>query len=203
MIDIVFCDIGGVLLEIDPELTINFWADASGASPDHIRNAFPLEIHHDYEKGRLTDREFYRIIAESLKPHQLSEKDFWRGWRNLVGAETGLWNLLRVFPKNQIPVWLLSNTNPRHIVGGLKNEIDFFREVNGSIYSYEVNCRKPEPEIFKLALEKAGVQAHRALFIDDMEPNIRQARQLGFQTIHYTNLEDTRQALAGYHYFDD
>lgn len=56
-----------------------------------------------------------------------------------------------------------------------------------------VGMRKPDPEIFHLTLGRLGLPARACVFIDDLEPNIAAARELGLHAVHF---RDTEQALA-------
>lgn len=50
--------------------------------------------------------------------------------------------------------------------------------------SSAVGVRKPNPEIYRLAMQRAGVSAPgRAVFLDDFEPNVAAARELGLHGI--------------------
>eukprot|EP01061_Rhynchopus_euleeides_P024568 TRINITY_DN39597_c0_g1_i1.p1 TRINITY_DN39597_c0_g1~~TRINITY_DN39597_c0_g1_i1.p1 ORF type:complete len:597 (+),score=239.70 TRINITY_DN39597_c0_g1_i1:111-1901(+) len=52
------------------------------------------------------------------------------------------------------------------------------------VESFEVGLRKPDPEIFSLALAKLGIKdAGRCIFVDDLGPNLKSARGLGIHTI--------------------
>lgn len=55
-----------------------------------------------------------------------------------------------------------------------------------------VGFRKPEPQIFQITLERLGVEAQGALFIDDVELNCAAARELGMPAIWFS---DTEQAI--------
>jgi HAD superfamily hydrolase (TIGR01509 family) len=49
-----------------------------------------------------------------------------------------------------------------------------------------VGCRKPEPEIYELTLERLdGVAAGECLFVDDVDVNCTAARKLGMSAVHY------------------
>jgi putative hydrolase of the HAD superfamily len=56
-----------------------------------------------------------------------------------------------------------------------------------------VGTRKPEPRIYELTLERLGVSAEAALFIDDVQDNCRAARDLGLQAVWF---QTTEQAIA-------
>lgn len=73
---------------------------------------------------------------------------------------------------------------------GLKEFIDFF------IVSCFVHCRKPEVEIYRMALGIAQVEPAEAVYIDDQELFVEVAQGLGMQGIHHTDYATTRTALA-------
>jgi putative hydrolase of the HAD superfamily len=195
VIRLVFFDIGGVLLEIDPERTIRYWSARSGVPAKRIRSTFPVEVHHRYERGQLSDEEFFRGVKQALpQPNGLTAADFWDGWRRLIGGETGAVALLHQLT-TQVPVWLLSNTNPRHIRNDVSHRFSFFQAVAGAVYSYEVGYRKPEPGIYRKALELTGRRPEECLFIDDVAANVAQAREIGFHAIRYVSAEDLKPQL--------
>jgi putative hydrolase of the HAD superfamily len=56
-----------------------------------------------------------------------------------------------------------------------------------------VGARKPEPEIYRVTLERLGVAAEAAVLIDDVQDNCAGARALGLGAIWF---QDTEQAIA-------
>ena len=55
------------------------------------------------------------------------------------------------------------------------------------IGSGDVGIMKPDPEIYRLALQGLDVQPQEAVFIDDFIKNIKGAQALGIHTIHFQN----------------
>ncbi len=49
--------------------------------------------------------------------------------------------------------------------------------------SCHAGVRKPDPRIYRMALDAADVDAERAVFLDDHEPNVAAAKALGMQGI--------------------
>jgi FMN phosphatase YigB (HAD superfamily) len=47
------------------------------------------------------------------------------------------------------------------------------------VISGEVDVRKPDPGIYRLALACLGVRAEESLFVDDLEENLVAAREIG------------------------
>ena len=71
------------------------------------------------------------------------------------------------------------------------------------IDSSQVGVRKPDPRIFELALERlGGVEAERAVFLDDFPGNVEAARRVGMTGILVESdpssaLEELRRLLEG------
>jgi putative hydrolase of the HAD superfamily len=63
-----------------------------------------------------------------------------------------------------------------------------------------VGTRKPEPAIYRLALDPLGVEPERAVMLDDLGVNLKPARALGMATIKVLDAEqgaaDLRQLLG-------
>ena len=108
----IIFDIGGVLLNIHPEKTFEFWANITGLSLNKLQKSIPWDLRSLYETGKLDDFQFYSAVNNLLpKDNKISVEDFWYGWKLLLGNETPTVDLLESLYKT-IPVWLLSNTNP-------------------------------------------------------------------------------------------
>jgi putative hydrolase of the HAD superfamily len=67
--------------------------------------------------------------------------------------------------------------------------MDFF------IISSFVRFRKPEEDIFRLALDIAQVRPQQAVYVDDRLLFVEVARGLGIHSIHHEDLEKTCMAL--------
>jgi putative hydrolase of the HAD superfamily len=81
-----------------------------------------------------------------------------------------------------------------HIITNGFHEVQTKKLVNSNIHEFfelvinseMAGVKKPNPHIFKLALQKAGVMPQKALMIgDNVEADILGARAVGFHTLHY------------------
>ena len=191
----IFFDIGGVLLEIDHVRSLQYWSDCTDLSIDVIKDHFPYEVHEQYEIGEITDNEFFQAVKDGFaQPNCLKEDDFWQGWNKLIVAETETVKLLPLL-KQSYNVYLLSNTNPRHIKHEVDKRFSFQKNVDRAFYSFDLGCRKPDEEIYLKALKLAGAKPEDSLFIDDVMINIDTARSLGIKTIHYKDPQNLYDEL--------
>ena len=46
-----------------------------------------------------------------------------------------------------------------------------------------VKMRKPERRIYEHVLRELNIEGHEAIFLDDIGPNLKAAKQLGIRTI--------------------
>ena len=69
----------------------------------------------------------------------------------------------------------------RHITGFYK--LDQYLPVK--IVSADAGCRKPDPRIYEIALERLGVPAGDCVFIDNSVENLRTAEKRGMDTIFF------------------
>jgi len=63
------------------------------------------------------------------------------------------------------------------------------------VSSAAVGLAKPEPEIYKLALERLGVAPEEALFVDDLPRNTTAAQALGIPSIVFVSPTQLRREL--------
>jgi len=85
--------------------------------------------------------------------------------------------------KGEVRLLILSNTNKVHYEF-LADRFPFLRLADHAVLSHELGLRKPEPGIYRAALEAAGnVMPQEALFIDDLKANVSAASALGINTV--------------------
>jgi putative hydrolase of the HAD superfamily len=65
------------------------------------------------------------------------------------------------------------------------------------VLSGKVGLRKPDPRIYVLAAERAGVPPPECVFVDDLPHNLRPAAALGMATIRHRDPDETLALLEG------
>lgn len=72
--------------------------------------------------------------------------------------------------------------------------MDFASVFHDIVDSHEVGMRKPNPAIYRLALARLGVEAHRTAFLDDAQSNVSAAIEVGIHAVLVE--EDPTSAVA-------
>jgi HAD superfamily hydrolase (TIGR01509 family) len=64
------------------------------------------------------------------------------------------------------------------------------------VISAEEGVAKPDPEIYRRTLERLGVAAEEAIFVDDWPPNVEGASTLGIHGILFESAEQMREEIT-------
>ncbi|MBT1687261.1 HAD family hydrolase [Dawidia soli] len=182
-------DLGGVILDLSVEHTLQAFANISGLDKSEVTKRFVTsEGFVAYEKGLIDDVGFRAFVRDTY-PVQADDAALDAAWNAMLRGLplNKLQLLLRL--KEQYQSVLLSNTNNIHLEyintrllpPGERSLDPYFHR---TYYSHRMHKRKPDAEIFEQVLHENNFQPHETLFLDDNAENIAGARKLGIQTVH-------------------
>ncbi|HMM11004.1 MAG TPA: HAD family phosphatase [Bacteroidales bacterium] len=195
--DIIF-DFGGVILDIDPQLTINELVNLGIKDVDVFSSAaFQQGVVEKLERGIITPEVFRDKIRE-FAGKALKDQDIDDAWNAL----------LLDIPKERIKaieaakqhygIYLLSNSNEIHYelyVRDLQLRFgyrEFDQLFDKAYFSFDLHMSKPNPEIFEFVIHQHRLNPANTLFIDDTLMHIEAAAALGLQTYHLQKPERLR-----------
>lgn len=72
----------------------------------------------------------------------------------------------------------------------LRKKYELDKYLQCSIISGDVKCRKPQKQIYEIALKKANCSAKDCIFIDDRLKNLYPAAELGMNVVKFNREED-------------
>ena len=181
----IIFDFGNVLVEWDPRLVYRrYFQNNDSAMEQFLHDVNFMDWNAQQDKGR----PFAEGVAHlsSRFPHYSDLiQAYHDNWRESIGeALSGTVEILKRLKKSGYPLYGLSNWSAETFPH-VREKFDFFHLFDDIVISGEVGSVKPEPEIFEIALKKFGTSASELLFIDDSLANIRQAKNMGFVTIHF------------------
>lgn len=178
-------DLGNVLIRLDYERVFAALEARSSLSREEIIDQMDAAgSYRDMERGMVTFHEFHQFLRE-----RCGYKDDIRAFRKLwgdffAGPVEGIEEVLRR-ARERYQIGFLSNSNEVHadviprIYGSLFHRDDVF------VFSHRLKCAKPDPEIYRRALEMLGTTAERVLFTDDLAENVQAARNLGIEAYQF------------------
>jgi putative hydrolase of the HAD superfamily len=190
----IIFDIGRVLLRIDVHRAMAGLAQRAALSPEEIWSA--LEKHPswlDWQEGRMAPRDFYLSVTQRFGM-TLTFEEFVTVWNRVIDPKPILGNEFLGKLAKKYRLCLLSNTDPIH-VAHMEATFDLFQFFPKRIYSCAVGASKPNPLIYRAALQGCKVAAADALYIDDIAAYAEAARRLGLAAVVFQSPEQLRAEL--------
>lgn len=193
----LFLDIGGVLLTNGWDRHMRRRA-AKEFGLDHEEME---ERHHltfdTYEEGKLSLEEYLnRVVFYKKRPFTLDEfKQYMFDQSRPLPKMIHF--LSRLKDTYGLKVAAVSNEGRELTIHRIKT-FDLAALMDFFISSCFVHFRKPDADIYRIALDCAQVPAEEVVYIDDRDMFVEVAESLGIRGIHHTGYESTRKALEGW-----
>lgn len=185
-IDAVVFDVGQVLIEWDPRHLYRKVFTHPDATPDEARVTWfltevcPPAWNVEQDRGRrIADAE-----AEALARHPdmgPAIRSFYGRFQTMIpGPIQGTVDVLETLKAAGFPVHGLTNFGAETFPP-TRARFGFLNAFDTVVVSGEEGVIKPDPRIFEILIERAGLTPARTAFVDDSAANIAAAEALGFQ----------------------
>lgn len=195
MIKNIVFDIGNVLLSFEPSDYLSRAIKDPEIADDLNTRVFRSAEWLMLDKGTITKAQAAERILQRDGRHADLVRQLLESWMELLTPIDASIKLLTPLKQAGYRLYYLSNFHTVAYETILRKNA-FFQCFDGGIVSCEVNCIKPEQEIYAHLLQKYGLKAQECLFLDDVEVNVKAAAALGFQTIHLTDAGIIQSLLA-------
>ncbi|MGH2642674.1 MAG: HAD family hydrolase [Chitinophagaceae bacterium] len=191
---IIFFDIGGVLLT-------NGWGHLSRqkAAKKFGLNYEEMEVLHQfifniYEIGSITLEEYLEtVVFNHHRDFSLEEfKDF------MFGESAELLQMLTWLKawKRDCGIKMFSLNNEGKELNDFRiRKFGLHECFDAFISSCQAGMRKPDPRIYRLAMDIAHAQPEECLYFDDRLMLTEAAKKQGMQAYHHENFETTKNIL--------
>jgi putative hydrolase of the HAD superfamily len=193
--DVILFDVGGVLLT-------NGWdhAERAAAVKQFNLDGAEFEARHAkiasaWERGEI---DLNQYLDETLfyEPRSFSRQDFF----DFMVAQSHL------LPDGAMSILKELAASNQYTIGALNNEaretndfrfsrFELRRYLKVALSSCYLGRRKPEPEMYRTALDVFGAEPQRILFIDDRPENAAAGAAAGMTAIRFTGEEALRKEL--------
>ena len=180
-------DLGGVIMDIERERCVAAYTAMGMTNANELLGVYvqsgPFLA---LENGDITPAEFRAEIRKDLSREATDAEIDAAFCKFLIGIPKHRLEELRELRK-EYKIYLLSNTNPIMWNSKIKEcfQIEGFERedyFDGMITSFDADCSKPAPKIFKDTISKLGIKAEDTIFFDDSQKNLDAAAKFGFGT---------------------
>ncbi|MCM8790889.1 MAG: HAD hydrolase-like protein [Candidatus Omnitrophica bacterium] len=183
---IVF-DLGNTLIRFDHNISARKIVNLFHLDSKKVYDTFfDSHLTRDFEKGLISPREFYRKTKNHLGIN-IPYKDFMDIWNDIFWEDIDMCALARSL-KEHYRLFLLSNVNRSHFEY-IRKKFDIINIFDDVILSFMVGAMKPDRIIFEDVIRRAGGDRSKLLYIDDREDLVKEAEQMGIDSIRFEGIE--------------
>ncbi|MBE6755258.1 MAG: HAD family phosphatase [Ruminococcaceae bacterium] len=185
MIKNIIFDLGGVLIDHNPEKTL--YAHFSKEDADIIlKEIFRNQLWLERDRGVVTSEEILEIKKDVI-PEKIYDKvsEMVMNFFPYMPPFEEMYGFVEELKQNGYGVYLLSNVGKEfHTV---KKDIPVLSLFDGFVASSDYNVIKPEKEIYNILYEKFSLKPEECIFIDDVQKNIDGAIATGMDGHCYSH----------------
>ena len=187
-------DVGKVLIPFDFKRGYQALENLCGLTVPEIRQRIAASgLVMPFEKGLIETAEFVEQLSATLGLN--SDHDgFCHAW-SCIFHDQLIPDATFAALAQRYRLLLLSNTNSLHFEMIRKNYSSLLEHFHDRILSFEVHAAKPEPEIFRATIQRAGCRAEECFFTDDLVENVEAARREGMDAVQFESAEQLERAM--------
>ena len=197
----VIFDVGMVLYDWNPRyLYAKVFAERS-IGDDRALDAFLDTVvtrawHFQHDAGRPFAETSAELIAQYPEHAELIAMWGPRFLEMMGDPIPGMPELVAELDAAGVPLFAITNFSGEFWRPFRAREAWLFDRFRDIVVSGDEKLIKPDPAIYTLALERFGLQAEEAMFVDDNVANVEAAAAMGIAAHHFVGAESLRSDLA-------
>ena len=192
----VIFDIGRVLYDWDPRFLYERLIDDGEALDAFLRDVVTHDWHFQHDAGR----PFAETSAELIDrfPQHAGLIAAWgpRFLESIGDPIPGMAGLVGELHADGVPLYALTNFSGEFFPAFRTQEAAMFDRFRGIVVSGDEKLVKPDAAIYRLALDRFGLDPAHTVFIDDNQANVAGAAAVGLVALHFTGEPKLRRELA-------
>ncbi len=148
-------------------------------------------------RGLITIDEFEEKLFSKLAINVKERKHTRYIWFGSYCIHYGIEELLEKLKRNNYRLIIFSG-NVRERIDYLEKKCGFLKYFDDTVFSFDYNMNKNDIEFYRELIKHLECDPSEAILIDDEKKNIKIARMLGFNGIHYYYTEKLIENLKKY-----
>ena len=192
---IVVFDLGGVLIDWDPRHLYRKLLADEAAMEHFLATVCTHEWNRRQDAGRSFAEGVRLLKAEHPDKAELIDAYCARFDEMIAGPIAGTVEILAELRARGSLLYGLTNWSAETYAPA-RERFAFLQWFRGILVSGDVGVIKPDPQIFKLLIERFDIDPQRAVYIDDVEANVAASRPFGIHAIHFTTPTALREELV-------
>ena len=195
-IDTVIFDLGGVLIDWNPEyLYAKIFKDDKEKMDWFLSNVCTPDWNMEQDAGRSFE-DATKLLVKEYPEYKKEISAFYERWEEMIKSEIYDTVLILNYLKelNEVKLYALTNWSIQTFPIA-QQRFDFLKQFEGIVVSGEEKTRKPYSRIYEITLKRYDLSPETCLFIDDSIDNVNAAKSLNINALHYKNPSQLRSEL--------
>ena len=192
----VIFDIGGVLVEWDPRFLYERLIPAGEALDAFLRDVVTAEWHFQHDAGRPFAATSAELAARFPEHRALIAAWGPRFNESVRGLVPGMAELVGELHAADVPLFAITNFSGEFWPPFRAAWPDLFAPFRDVVVSGDERLLKPDLPIYHLALDRFGVDAAEAVFVDDRADNVAGAAAAGMTGLVFSDAARLRARLV-------
>ena len=195
-IDTVIFDLGGVLIDWNPEyLYAKIFKGDTEKMDWFLSTVCTPDWNMEQDAGR-TFEDATELLVNDYPEYKKEISAFYDRWEEMIKDEIhGTVMILNTLKElNEVKLYALTNWSIQTFPIA-KQRFSFLKQFEGIVVSGEEKTRKPYSKIYKTTLERYDLSPERCLFIDDSLDNVNAAKDLKINALQFKNADQLKSDL--------
>lgn len=195
MIQTIIFDLGGVLIDWNPEYLYRTIFTEESEMKHFLQNICTPDWNEEQDGGRSLQEATHYLLTKHPE-HAANIQAFYGRWPEMLdGAITGTVEIFKELKATgNYNFYALTNWSAETFPVATER-FEFLSWFDGVVVSGTEKDRKPFASFYQTLLNRYNVMASEALFIDDNLRNTQAAEALGIMSVHFTTPEALREHL--------
>jgi 2-haloacid dehalogenase len=192
----VVFDLGGVLIDWDPRYLYRELIEDEAEMEHFLATVTTPEWNRAQDAGRPWAEAVEELAQRHPERRDLIEA-YWLRWHETLGdAIQPSVAVLDELRATGLRLFALTNWSGETFPVA-RPRFPFLEWFDGIVVSGDERLIKPDPAIFRVLVDRYGLEPATTLFIDDQPDNVAAARELGFLAVRFVDADTLRADLRG------
>jgi len=192
----VIFDVGHVLFDWDPRVLYERLIPDGEALDVFLRDIATREWHYQHDQGRPFAETSAELSAKYPDHAHLIAEWGPRFSEQVPGPMPGMVDLVAELDEAGVPLYAITNFSGEFFAPFRAEHAHVFDRFGGIIVSGDERLVKPDPAIYRLALDRYALEAGACVFVDDRQENVDGAEAVGMIGVRFEDAASLRARLV-------
>lgn len=190
----VVFDLGGVLIDWNPRHLYRKIFDSEQEMERFLSEVCTPEWNVQQDGGKLFSTATAELTAK-FPEHAANIALYYDRWEEMLGGEIReTVDLLYELKSSGMPLYALTNWSHEAFPVAFER-YPFMKQFEGIVVSGFEGLLKPDHAIYRLLIDRYGINPAESVYIDDNFANYQAAAELGFHSIHFLSPSQLAEEL--------